>query len=282
MPKSFWMGNLRRKAIGAAALLAAVSSTSAVQALDKPYSLSTGVDFTSHFISYGADVWGGGTKSSPFSSDSTIFGYTTLTLGINDNLSAFVNVWSDLNDNTESSIGGVVQEIDLNTGVTYTYEKFAFTLAHGFWMYGGSTEHVVDFTVAYNDADAISKGFALNPSVNFHWRYEGNGGQDEGLAIVPGLKPSYTFNSDSKYPITLFAPMNVGIFATDDFQGGDGGLGWFSIGVGASLPLSFIPEKYGAWSVSGSFTYYATDDNAIPGNPEEDFFVSALSIGMSI
>src|SRR5688572_8654310 len=104
MPKSFWMGNLRRKAIGAAALLIAAGSTSAVQALDKPYSLSAGVDATSHFISYGADVWGGGSDANPFGEDSTVFAYSTLTLAINDNLSAFVNVWNDLNNNTDSSI----------------------------------------------------------------------------------------------------------------------------------------------------------------------------------
>jgi hypothetical protein len=282
MPKSFWMGNLRRKSIiAAAALVLAGGASSAVQAQDKPYSLSAGVDFTSHFISYGADVWGGGHKSSPFGEESTIFGYTTLSLSINDNLSAFVNVWSDLNDNTESSIGDAVQEVDFNTGVVYTYEKFAFTLAHGFWMYAGDTEHVIDFTVAYNDADMISKGFSLNPSVNVHWRYQGNGGQDEGVAIVPGLKPSYTFATDSQYPITVSVPMNVAFFS-DDFQGGDSGLGFFSVGAAASVPLSFIPDKYGVWSLSGSVTYFNTNDDAIPGNPEEDFFVTALSIGMSI
>ena len=135
MPSSYWKGNLcRRASIGLVALLVAVTASSSVaRAGDKsPYSFSAGVDFTSHFISYGADVWGGGNDASPFSSERTMFVYGTLTLAFTDQLSGFVNVWSDVNDNADSNIGGMVQEIDLNVGATYTIQKFSITLAHGF------------------------------------------------------------------------------------------------------------------------------------------------------
>jgi hypothetical protein len=269
--------------MGAAAMLMALGASSGTaHAGDKsPYSLSLGVDFTSHFISYGVDVWGGGDEPSPFSSRSTMFVYGTLSCQISDQLSAFVNVWSDNNNNVESGIGGNIQEIDVNVGATYTMDKFSFTLANGWWSYASSVEHVLDGTIAYNDADMITKGLALNPSVTIHWRYDGNGGQDEGVAVVPGIKPTFTFMSDSKYPISVSVPTSVAFFS-DDFQGGDSGFGYFSIGVGASVPLSFIPAKYGAWSASANVTYYLTSHDAIPGNPEEDFFVTTLSIGMAI
>lgn len=273
----------RRGGLLAAALMLVMtgSMASAQMKEDKAYSLSVGFDFTSHFVSYGVDVWGGGGHACPWSSESTKFAYATLTASFSDNLSGFVNVWSDINDNAESNIGGSIQEVDLNIGVTYAYEKFSFTVANGCWWYAGDTEHVLDFTVAYNDADMFTKGFALNPSFTVHWRYEGNGGQDEGFAFVPGLKPSYTLMTDTKYPVTVSLPMAVAFF-TDDFQGGDSGYGYFSVGPAVSVPLSFIPEKYGAWSLSGSIIYYMTDDGAIPSNPRENFCVSTVSIGMSI
>jgi hypothetical protein len=282
------MGKLKRRAsIGAAAMMLAVGAVgSPVRAGDKsPYSLSLGTDFTSHFVSYGADVWGGGNDASPFSDRRTMFVYGTLTCQFTDQLSGFVNVWSDVNDNAESSIGGQVQEVDLNVGGTYSFlegNKFSITLAHGCWMYAGDVEHVVDVTAAYNDTDMLAKGFALNPSVNFHWRYEGNGGQEEGSALVLGLKPSYTVDFTPQLSVNFSVPMQAAFFLTDEFQGGDSGFAYASIGVGAAVPLKFIPEKFGAWTVSGNLTYYCTESDALPGNKDAGFWVSTLSIGMSI
>jgi hypothetical protein len=287
MLQSFWKPNLcRRASIGVVALLVAVTASSSIaRAGDKsPYSFSAGVDWTSHFISYGADVWGGGGDASPFSDRRTMFVYGTLTLAFTDQLSGFVNIWSDVNDNIDSDIGGMVQEIDLNVGGTYTIEKFSITLAHGCWLYASDVEHVIDLTVAYGDADMLYKGFSLNPSVNVHWRYNGNGSQEEGVAVVFGLKPSYTVLSDTKFPITLSVPMSAAFFLTDEFQGtdGDSGFAYATIGVGASVPLSFIPEKFGAWSVNGSLIYYCTESDALPNNEDAGFWVSSIGIGMSM
>jgi hypothetical protein len=281
------LGMLRRHAtLGVAAVaVAACAGVANADAAKSPWSVSFGLDAQSHFISYGADVWGGGGKASPILTDSsTVNAYETVTLAIADNLSVFVNVWSDINNNGPESLGGDVQEIDLNTGVTYTMDKFSFTLAHGFWNYAGDTEKILDFTVAYADGDMISKSgdWSLNPSVVVHYRYDGNNGQDTGLAVVPGIRPAWTFSKDSKYPVTVAVPVNVGIFS-NNFQGGDSGYGFFSAGGVVSIPLTFINEsgKYGTWSLSGGLTYWNTPDKAIPGNPEENFITSFVSLGLS-
>ena len=54
-----------------------------------------GYYFTSHFVSFGADVWGGGDEVSPFSPRSTVFAEGTFTLALADNLSVYLDVWSD-------------------------------------------------------------------------------------------------------------------------------------------------------------------------------------------
>jgi hypothetical protein len=140
---------------------------------------------------------------------------------------------------------------------------------------------VIDLTAGYNDADMLFKGFALNPSVNVHWRYREGPGQTQGVAIVPGIKPSYTILSDTHYPVTLSVPISLGIFCSDDFQHGDSGYGYFSGGIAASVPLAFIPAKYGAWSVTASALYYNTSTDAIPGNPDENFVVTDIGIGVA-
>ena len=244
-------------------------------------SLSLGVDSTSHFISYGADVWGGGYEVSPYSSRSTTFAYGTASLALTDNLSAFANLWSDLNNNVDSSIGGPIQEIDFNTGLTLALGDFSITGAHGFWNYAGEVEKVIDLTLAYSGTNYMPMGFALNPAITAHWRYDGNNGQKAGVALVPSLAPSFTFFDKGDYPLTVTVPLAVGIFTSSGFQGGDSGYGYFSAGLTGSIPLAFIPKKYGEWSFSAGVTYYNTPSAAIPGNPEQNFFVSALSIGAS-
>jgi hypothetical protein len=273
-------GAKSKLAVAAAAIVAGLSGSA--HAEDTKYSFSAGVDFTSHFISFGADVWGGGDSFSPFSAKSTAFGYGTLGVAFSDELSAFVNIWTDLNDNVDSEIGGPVQEIDFNVGVTYTMEKFSFTLAHNYWLYAGDNENAVEFAVAYDDSELWGGNFALNPSALVHYRYEGIGSQEECAVIQFGVAPTvYTFLEGKDYPISIGVPAAVGFF-TDDYQGGDSGFGYANVGLKATVPLdALIPAEYGAWTLGASVTYWYTPDDVIPGNPEESFVVTALSIGMS-
>lgn len=246
---------------------------------------SAGIDQTSHFISFGADVWGGGTEISPFSARSTTFVYGTLTAKFTDELSGYVNLWSDNNDNVDSAIGGPIQEIDFNVGLNYTYENFTVGVAHAYWMYGGGAEKAFEASLAYNDAglwEDTLKGFALNPSFLAHYRYDSTGdlGAENACVLQVGIKPSFTFDSIDDYPITVGIPMNVAYF-TDPYQGGDGaGIGYFNAGITASVPLAFIPKGYGNWTASISEVYFNTTSD-IPNNPEDQFFVTTLSIGVA-
>src|SRR3954462_12262242 len=112
--------SMSRHSILAAATFGILGAASLAHAQEKsPYSVSLGLDATSHFISYGADVWGGGSEVSPFSSRSTVFAYGTVSAALADNLSVYLNIWSDNNNNVNSAIGGNIQEIDVNTGIKY-------------------------------------------------------------------------------------------------------------------------------------------------------------------
>ena len=274
------LGFSRKAALAAAAL--AACSTSMVKA-DTKMSFAGGVDFSSHFVSFGSDVWGGGANFSPFSAKSTTFAHGTVTAAITPELSAFVNVWSDLNDNVNSGIGGPIQEIDLNMGATYSWNKFTFGATYAYWQFGGGAEKAIEASASYNDADMLVKGLALNPSFLAHYRYDVTGDLNEHNACVLqlGISPSYTFLSDTEYPVTLSLPAGIGYF-TDPYAGGDGaGIGYADIGLTASVPLAFIPKDYGSWTASANITFYNTPSNDQPGNPRENFLVSTLSVGVS-
>jgi hypothetical protein len=244
------------------------------------YSFSLGTTFTSHFVSYGVDVWKGGKDPSPFSARSTAWEYGTLTAKVTPDLTVFANVWTDLNNNTDSSLGGPIQEVDVNLGASYAIGDLSLSLTHGFWNYASDIEKVVDFTVAYNDNSKWIPNVALNPSITVHYRYDGNNGQDTGFAVVPGINPTITVTPDPQYPIAISFPVNVAFF-TGNFQGGDGGFGFASAGVNASVPLAFVPVKFGIWNVSAGVTFYHTEHAAIPSNPRDNFFVTSVSLGMS-
>jgi hypothetical protein len=285
------LGFCRRARLGAAAIALAAACGLAhaqdeVVAEKSPFSVAMDISAQSHFISYGADVWGAGGKISPLSAESTVNTNMTVTLGISDELSVYLNTWTDINNNADDPLGANIQEIDVNIGGTYTVDKtYSFTLAHGVWIFGGDEERIIDFIFAYADGDKITKSadWSLNPSAVLHWRYDqGAAGGDEGFVLVPGIRPSFTFSKESKYPITLGVPVNLGLF-TDDFHGGDGGYGFFSAGAVASIPLAFINDtgKYGTWTASAGATFWNTSDDVIPGNPEENFITTFVSVGLA-
>lgn len=286
MPSRIRGVSSRRARSAAAIALAAAAFTGSParaqeEAVGSAYSLSFGTDYTSHFISYGADVWGGGDEFSPFSARSTAFTYGTLTSKFTDNLSGFVNVWGDINNNVESGIGGSIQEIDVNVGLTLTIDKFSITAANGLWVYSGDEEKIFDVVVGFNDGGTLIEGVGLNPNVTLHYRYDGNGTQETGLVVVPGIKPSFTFGADSQFPVTLAIPVAAGFFTDDGYQGGDSGFGFLSAGGVVSVPLAFVPKQFGLWTLSASAIYYYTPEDQIPNNPDEHFVVTALSLGMS-
>lgn len=243
--------------------------------------ITAGLDFSSHFISFGADVWGGGNEQPlPFESRSTQFLYGTATMKFTDELSGYVNLWSDLNNNTESGIGTPIQEIDFNAGFTYALDKFTFGVAHTYWMFASDEEKALEASIGYNDMDVLAPGFALNPSLLAHYRYDGLGGQECGMVLQAGIRPTFLFNKDGEYPITLAVPAAAAFFI-DHYQGGDSGFGYANVGLSASVPLKFIPEGYGAWTAALTSTVWYTPEDSIPGNPDEVFVVTALSFNVA-
>jgi hypothetical protein len=116
----------------------------------------------------------------------------------------------------------------------------------------------VQLKLGYNDTDWWGKsGFALHPYALIFDELEGKAGTgpDEGYYVEVGVGPSWTFGSDGKYPLTLSIPISAG-FGFGGFYTDNEEFGYVSAGAVVSVPMAFIPAKYGAWTFSSGVYYY--------------------------
>ncbi len=260
--------------LATASAVALLSSAGSALAQDN-ISGSAGYSYNSHFISYGADVWGAGDEWL-FDDETTNFFWFDIALDF-DPVTVNFGAWSEVNDNTTSGIGGNIQEVDIYGGISYTAGIATVGATYQQWFYAGDNEEVVDFSLAIDDSELIP-AFPLSPKVVWHIRANGNdnAGQEDGSAVVVSIAPSIDLGMAG---MGLTFPAGIAFFLEDDFQGGwDGGYAYSYIGGSLGVPLSFVPEEYGSWSVNFDVTGYFTDEKAIPNNPEENFITSSVGL----
>lgn len=209
-----------------------------------------------HFVSYGQDVWGAGQSWQ----DPLFHPSLELNFNLGSGFAFILGTWWDVNDNAVSSIGNRIQEVDVWAGFSYTVDKWKFSLLYQDWMYGGGTEQILDFKIAYSNF--------LNPYFLVHGRLDRGAATafGEGVVFQTGIAPG--FNAG---PVALSFPLAVS-YDTDNFHGGQSGIGFGSAGITASIPLTKqISASVGA-------TFYYTNDQVIPGNPDEGFIVGSAGL----
>lgn len=216
------------------------------------------VMYDTHFISYGQDVWGAGSSWD----DALVHPSIELDFNLGGGWQYYVNTWWDVNSLGVTTIGSNIQEVDVNTGFYYTVGKWKFQLGYGAWMYGEQTEHIVDGKVSYSD------GF-WNPFLMLHGRVADEISFDTGLVTQVGIAPGTTLG-----PVALSFPLTVS-FDTSNFHGGDAGFAYVSAGISASVPLT----KH--ISAVMALTYYHTNDDVIPVNPDSDFLTGTAGLSVS-
>jgi hypothetical protein len=211
--------------------------------------------YETHFISYGQDVWAIGNDWGEW----LIHPSLELNFNLGDGWAAYVNTWWDINDLAPSPIGGNIQEIDVNAGVYYTMDKWKFQLGYGAWIYAEQVEHIIDARVTYNDG-------LINPFLMLHGRVDSGIAFDNGLVTQVGIAPATTLG-----PVSLSFPVTLS-FDTDDFHGGQGGFAYVSAGLGATIPI------VDHLALTLGVTYYHTNNDVIPGNPDSDFVTGSAGL----
>jgi len=241
-------------------LLSAISVAAITtgSALEGELTGSLSLDYNSHFISYGSDVWGGGTS---LTRGDTFNPALSLNFQVNDKLSFQSGFWLDINDNVSGSDFDT-QETDVWFGVSYASGIATYSATYQSWNYAGDTEEILDFKVALDTF--------LNPSLLIHVRTDqGAAVGDEGTFAV--LSGSHSFEVSERFSVSV--PVAVG-FALDSFHTEEDGFGYASIGLQGSYSLNDYT------SLNFGLTYWTTDSDVV-GNPSDEFVTYNAGVSFS-
>ena len=184
------------------------------------------------------------------------------------NVAIFAGTWASLNSK-DLTFGNQdapqnpspLYELDLYVGVSASLGAgFTASVSYVNYLYpnlGVATIQEVDLGFSYDDSEALG-AFAMSPYVLLAFEVangvSGINADKNGSYLEIGAEPGYTFNQDGSTPVTVSAPIALGMaIGQDYFYRGDT-LGFASIGGSISAPLSFIPAGYGDWSVWSGIT----------------------------
>jgi hypothetical protein len=111
----------------------------------------------------------------------------------------------------------------------------------------------LDVTLAWDDAEVLGR-WALRPWATLFVETQGTAfGDEEGTGLELGVEPTlYSFDHPT-YPVTLSVPLQLGLGIEDYYEtegGGENFFGYFQWGLAASVPMPFVPENLGTWTLT--------------------------------
>ena len=186
---------------------------------------------------------------------------------------------------------GLQSEMGLSAGVTYV----AYLSPNNAF---GSVQEI-DLDVSFDDSGLYGTemenwGFSTNPYLL--WAFEVDKtrfGQEKGIYMEAGASPTVVVAQNSDYPVAISMPLAVGLSLDDYYLPAttppgvpleDNTFGYATVGLGVSVPLSFIPARLGSFSagVSGHWLALGSNlqrynngprhDEGTKSNPEEGRF----------
>jgi len=145
--------------------------------------------------------------------------------------------------------------VDLPHGVNFTTIYWIYTSPNGAF----DTVQEVELDLAWDDSEMLGR-WAMNPSVGFALETDRTSfGDKRGSAVVLGVEPTlYEFESEM-FPLSFSLPVQLGL-SIDNYYEEPGRsndtFGYLSWGLTGNLPIPYIPEDFGAWSIKVNGTGY--------------------------
>lgn len=161
--------------------------------------------------------------------------------------------------------------------ITFPYE---LTLTTYYYWYTSpsdafSTVEELNFRVDWDDSEVLGR-WAMAPWVNFAIETNRTSfGDEEGTGMQVGVEPTLWEWEHERYPVTFTLPLELGISLGDYYEednGEEDTFGYFSWGVGASVPLAFVPGFLGDWSVSLSAKGFVFSDALKRANDDDRLY----------
>jgi hypothetical protein len=206
-------------------------------------------------------------------------------------VSLFFGTWNSIHSEQTAAVSGpdAWYESDEWGGIKANlFGNTEAKLSYIFYNYPSgafSTVQEVDFSVGLDDSQWLGT-FALNPAVLLAAETKNTAlGTDRGWYLQPSIRPAFTILQSDTYPVTLALPVTLGLGLDNYFDNSasdDETFGYLQGGAVLSVPLAFIPEDYGAWSVSAGASIYTFGSNLQALNQGNDpWVVGTWSIGMT-
>ena len=147
-----------------------------------------------------------------------------------------------------------------------------------------STTQEVNVSVSWDDSDALG-AWSMQPWANLTIETNRTAfGPDEGVGLQMGVEPTLYATEDESFTLTL--PAELGLALDDYYEnsgGGENTFGFANVGFAAAIPLSFIPESAGAWSLGLSAKYYFFSSTLEKANRGRSTYpVGMMSIGVEL
>jgi len=258
------------RGVGAAGLLAALGFlTAAPAAWAGPNSgkvaFSVGSDITTAYFFRGILQERNGFIWQPYGEINVNAYSTDEEHAIVTGITPFVGSWNSVHSKDTLGTNAVENwyESDVYAGVKFnlfnTVEMKPFYIAYTYPNGAFPTVGEADLQFTLFDAQWLDK-WALNPSVLFAWEFDNTAfGTNEGTYAQVSVRPSYTIYESETYPVTMAIPLNLGLSVSEYYETDtrNPAFGFFQGGAIFTVPLAFVPEDYGAWSVSAGASLYA-------------------------
>ena len=223
-------------------------------------------------------------------------------IGFLKNFTLIGGIWNSVNTNQNDAHVGSWNEMDVFVSVSMTVaDNVSITLTYSPWNsppHAFHTEHTADAKIGYNDSKLWgSSGISLNPYVDIFWSIAGDStvilGKKGGTGYIePGIAPTFTLKGIPNYPITFTFPVYIQIgppnYWDESRKIDNTSFGVFSASANVSVPLAFIPARYGHWHADLGFTYDYLINNALllagtiaSGNTNHNVILGSLGFGVN-
>lgn len=214
----------------------------------KPYTITTGMDFTSAYLFRGITQQSGGAIVQP---------YVDLGVTLGRGVSVNAGNWDSLHS---ESPAGHWYESDYYASMTFTAGKLKPGLLYTSYTSPAdrfATVHELAGVVAVDDS---ASAFPLAPKVVLAFELgdgQADGGANKGVYLELGVKPSFKLAPK----LSLYIPVRTGLSVKDYYEGpnGDDKFGYFTSGFQFSVPAVSGPA--GTFEVHAGMDFQVLGDN---------------------
>jgi hypothetical protein len=249
-----------------------------------------GVDFRSHYLSYGLVIQGEGLTTQSYLNLRYSFVQNSSADAFVNNLTGFVTTWSDFSSNTSisspSSSFRNFTESDLIFGLSATFARrynvnlslTNFVSPAGAYGAGAFARAIL----LYDDTNQIATNFSLKPQFVLVYSFPGSGniGLQEGTFLYePGVTPNVTLGAATSAPLNIALPIRVGL-GSDFFAGP--AYGYFSVGPQFTLRLPFLSSDVVNTNLSLGYTYVNLGTATAAFAPNDSSSQHLFNLGLSV